>query len=372
MGDLEEPLLELHAACEIGPFWKAARRLLENALPIHFACLYLRPSSLTPSAIFRDGAPFRTNAEFQRFHEINPIPSFFDAHLQAVAVRLSDIVPEAELMRSEFYQTFLARGDDRYLACLNFRQQQTLLAMICLHRTRLHRDFSEIEMQLLELIYPHLKTALKRVLAWHREHTERFLLGALVSHLPLATVLLDWDLSVLFCNGAARELAVVWNLGSERARSLKIREHFSLPGEIQAECQTLKSNWIPSQSRRQVSSPNHTSVIHHPNMPELRLIVSLLDLAPSRLSMPAFMLRFEDRRNFAELDLSAAPSPLCQLGRLSHREQEVAQLVCSGHTNKEIATMLGKSVLTVKKQLQFVYEKLRVSSRTKLINLLRD
>ena len=370
LSDLDEPLLELHAAREIGPFWTAARRLLESALPIHFTCLYLRPSSLTPSAIFRDGAPFRNQAEFQRFQELNPMPSFFDAHPQAVALRLSDILPETELVRSEFYRKHLALEDDRFLACLCFRQQQTVQALIGLHRARQHTDFSEIEMQLLEVIYPHLDTALERVLAWHRERTERLLLRALVSQLPLATVLLDWDLSILFCNESAREMAAIWNLGPRRARSISSHECFDLPDVVCKKCQTLKSQWMPCLSPSAAGPSSHEATESCRHVPELQVTVRLVDPTRGSLSMPAFMVTFEDNRQFADLDTRAATA-LFALGRLSHREQEVAQLVCAGHSNKEVAAVLGKSVLTVKKQLHSIYRKLQVSSRTKLVNLLR-
>ena len=59
------------------------------------------------------------------------------------------------------------------------------------------------------------------------------------------------------------------------------------------------------------------------------------------------------------------------MARLSPRERDVARLVGQGCSNDEIASQLGKSVLTVKKQLRSVYEKLDLSGRGRLIALLR-
>src|SRR5208282_5123444 len=57
---------------------------------------------------------------------------------------------------------------------------------------------------------------------------------------------------------------------------------------------------------------------------------------------------------------------------LSRSEQRVAWLAGQGHRNAEIARRLNKSTLTVKKQLQSVYEKLEVAGRSRRIALLRS
>ena len=64
-------------------------------------------------------------------------------------------------------------------------------------------------------------------------------------------------------------------------------------------------------------------------------------------------------------------SPLSDaLSTLSPAEISVAQLVCKGYANKEIARALGKNEGTVKNQLSTVLNKLGVPSRTRLIVLL--
>ena len=59
------------------------------------------------------------------------------------------------------------------------------------------------------------------------------------------------------------------------------------------------------------------------------------------------------------------------LHQLSPSERELAQLVCAGLTNKEIAVQLRKTEGSVKVQLSGVFQKLRVNSRAKLIVALR-
>jgi DNA-binding CsgD family transcriptional regulator len=370
LSGLEEPLLELHAAREIGAFWKAARRLLKGVIPFRFTCFYLQPSSLTPSAVFRDGTPYRTQAEFEHFQNLNPLPSFFEVHPEIVAVRLSDVLPEAELLQSEFYRNHLAQEDDRYLACLCFRRRQSVQALIGLHRACLDRDFSEIEMQLLEMIYPHLDTALNRVLEWRREHRERCLLEGLVSQLPMATVLLDWELSVLFCNEFAKEKAAIWNHGSRCARSIGSRQCLAVPDEVYEQCRILKRQWAPCHARSQRGPSNPGVTVVCRRMPLLRVALRLIDPPPNTLCMPTFMLIFEDWRHSGHPVTPMALSAVSPLVRLSHCEKEVARLVCAGQSNREIADALGKSILTVKKQLHTIYQKLEIPNRAKLVTML--
>lgn len=59
------------------------------------------------------------------------------------------------------------------------------------------------------------------------------------------------------------------------------------------------------------------------------------------------------------------------LAKLTLREREVALLVRDGLGNEEIATRLHKSVGTIKNQLQSIFAKLGITSRAKLISLLR-
>jgi DNA-binding CsgD family transcriptional regulator len=87
--------------------------------------------------------------------------------------------------------------------------------------------------------------------------------------------------------------------------------------------------------------------------------------------MPFFVVVFEHSLGLPNLILSDA-GKLSRLARLSVREREVASLVCRGESNKEVAARLGKSVLTVKTQLQSIYEKLGRVGRGRLISLLQE
>ncbi|MGL5001520.1 MAG: response regulator transcription factor, partial [Casimicrobium sp.] len=59
--------------------------------------------------------------------------------------------------------------------------------------------------------------------------------------------------------------------------------------------------------------------------------------------------------------------PAVALNALTATEMHLAMLVAYGHSNKELARMLGKSALTVRNQLSSVFDKLAVRNRVELV-----
>jgi len=59
-------------------------------------------------------------------------------------------------------------------------------------------------------------------------------------------------------------------------------------------------------------------------------------------------------------------------GRLSAREQQVAELLAIGHTNAEVASILHLSVRTIEHHRSNVFDKLGVRSRAGLVRTMRE
>ena len=60
------------------------------------------------------------------------------------------------------------------------------------------------------------------------------------------------------------------------------------------------------------------------------------------------------------------------IGPLTTREQQIVRLVVQGHSNKQVARMLGIAPQTVKNHLYSIMKKLKVESRTELVMLVLD
>ena len=61
--------------------------------------------------------------------------------------------------------------------------------------------------------------------------------------------------------------------------------------------------------------------------------------------------------------------PLGPIDQLSNREKQIVELICKGLSFKEVAKKLGLAPSTVSNHLYRVYDKLAISSRTELAQL---
>ncbi len=68
----------------------------------------------------------------------------------------------------------------------------------------------------------------------------------------------------------------------------------------------------------------------------------------------------------------AAVGSVAAPGLLTRREREIAELVASGLSNREIATRLFISKRTVDAHVEHIFSKLEISSRVQLTVLLQD
>jgi DNA-binding CsgD family transcriptional regulator len=266
----------------------------------------------------------------------------------------------------------MAPRHERFSAVLAFWHRASLRALIGLTRSENDRDFSPAERRTLLWLHRHIGEALDRVRKLHRERSAHGVLKAVLARLPLPLVALDWDLDVLYHNRAANESAALWIHGQTSARCLKPMRCFEIPPDIAALCTVHKAAWSRFGKRTGNSAKTTNVVIAHPSLPGFRGSVRLMHLDPAGLGMPVFIVLFEHAPGRVTNLPPAGKRELSQIARLSVREREVAALVCRGESNKEIAAHLGKSVLTVKTQLQSVYKKLRQVGRGRLISLLME
>lgn len=366
-----QALLDLHAAKTLKQFWRSAQRLLHSALP--GATLWFAPTQdwMPPGATFRAETALKTDSQFQRFLERHPLKAFLLANPQNHLATFSDVMTDAQLLRSKFYREFMAPQHERFSVVLALWHGTSLRALIGLNRLQNDHDFSRTELGTLGSLRGHLGAALNGVLELQRERSARGALEFVLAPLPLPIVVLDWELDVLYHNHAANESTVLWTRRQADARSLKQASRFEVPAHVGALCRELKAVWIRSGQRTRHSPGSTRVAIAHPTVPGFQVSVRLVHPDPFGLRMPFFVVVFEHAHGLPNLTLADA-GKFSRLAQLSVREREVASLVCRGESNKEVAARLGKSVLTVKTQLQSIYGKLGRVGRGRLSSLLQE
>ena len=361
---LERTLLSLHAAMNVGSFWKAIQQLLAAAIPNRLIGLMLQPNPILPM-IARWTLPMRDG-----FFTAEPLKSYIAAQPRQRFVRISDLFSNrSSLMKSAFYRRYMAPQKCAYGVCLFFWKNQRLICVIAIMRTATQGDFSPAEMNLLQQLYPQFLTALRRLRLLEREHSLRMDLEDFLSRLPMPTILLRWNLKPIYQNRAARDFCALWEKGPEDAQLMNATS--PIPSEILDRCRLLKQQWAHAQRPIAPLTGFKEERVRHPRSPHLRATIHLKQLSSCGVAQPHFLIECEDLRSSTAAHNGPTSAHLPHLVRLTRREQEVARLVCEGRSNQEIADDACLSLQMVKKHLHAVFRKLEVPSRSRLITLMR-
>src|SRR5216117_1870655 len=361
---LEKTLLGLHAATNLGSFWKAMQQVLSAAMPNGLVGLMLQPNPILPM-IARWTSPMRDG-----FFTAEPLKSYSAVEARHRFVRISEFFSNrSSLIKSAFYRRYMAPQRCAHGVCLFFWKDQRLICVIAIMRTAAQGDLSPAEMNLLRQLYPQFLTALCRLRSLEREHSLRMDLEEFLSRLPLPTILLRWNLKPIYQNRAARDFCAVWEKGPEEAQLTKATS--PIPSEILDRCHLLKQQWTRARRTNARQTAFKEERVHHPRSPHLRATLHLRQLSSAGVARPHFLIECEDLRRQAAPRSGPSSSRLPQLVRLTSREQEVARLVCEGRSNQEIADDACLSLPMVKKHLHSVFRKLEVPSRSRLMTLMR-
>ena len=358
---LEKPLLHLHGATDIDSFWTAVQQVIEAALPSCFIGLTLQHTPILPRIVRwtrkMPGGVF----------PIAAIEKYFAAHPRRKLVLASDVFPdERRLKRSLFYRSYMAPVNGRYAIGLFFWNAGRLLGVIVIMRSAKQGPTSRSEMKRVRELYTQFQTALGRLRSSEREHTVRTALEQFMRRVPLPTILLRWNLRLVYRNQSASDFCSVWQRGPERARLIKSAA--PLPPEILDRCRMLKKRWEQLNPLSFPTSGFKDELVHHPKRRHLRATITLKQISSAGVARPHFLVEFENLRG---ADVKHEVGTLSHLVQLTRREQQLARLVCDGRSNQEIADESGLSLETVKKHLHSVFRKLEVSSRSRLMALMR-
>jgi DNA-binding CsgD family transcriptional regulator len=301
------------------------------------------------------------------FFTAEPLKSYIAGQPRQKFVPISDLFSNrGSLMKSAFYRRYMAPQKCAHGVSLFFWKDHRLICVIAMMRTATQGDLSPAEMKLLQQLYPQFFTALCRLRSLEREHSLRMDLEEFLSRLPLPTILLRWNLKPIYQNRAARDFCAVWEKGSKQAKVTNAAS--PIPSEILERCRLLKQQCADAQRPNTPETGFEEGQVRHPRRPHLRATLRLKQLSSVGVALPHFLIECEDLRRRRAGPMS---SRLPHIVRLTRREQEVARLVCEGRSNQEIADDARLSLPMVKKHLHAIFRKLEVTSRSRLMALMR-
>src|SRR5438132_10456120 len=234
---------------------------------------------------------------------IGLIEKYFSANPHRKIVFISDLFSnERCFRRSLFYRGCLAPVNGHCAIALFFWDAGRLLAVIIVVRSAQQGELSPPEMRLIRQLHTQFQTALGRLRSLEREHAVRVAFEQFMRRVPLPTVLLRWNLRLVYRNQAASEFCAVWQRGSpgaRRARFMKINP--PLPPEILDQCRDLKNRWKQLRPPGLVPANLRDETVRHPKRRDLRATISLKQVGSAAVARPHFLIEFENLRGSAVL-----------------------------------------------------------------------
>lgn len=282
-------------------------------------------SAVGPAAGFPDA-----NEIFRQYMPEHPLIDHYGRTADSQALMLSDFLSQRQFHRLGLYHEFYRRLEVEYQMAVTLPVRAPVVIGLTVNRSR--PAFSERERLLLNLLRPHLVQA----------H------GNAKVFTQMWKALRELDRGIVTLTSQGRVLLL-----TEQARQW-LEEYFA-----QSFCQ---GDRLPEDLQRwvthQLSFLAQDSEVPPPRVP---LVV---DRGGKRLIVRLMSERWEDQHLLVlEEEAGCSPRSLELLG-LTRREVEVLFWVIQGKTNKEIATILGRSFRTVRVHLEHVFQQLGVETRT--------
>jgi DNA-binding CsgD family transcriptional regulator len=272
---------------------------------------------------------------FTRHMPEHPLIAHYARTADGRTLKISDFLSAQRFHRLGLYSEFFRQMRIEHQIAFVLPAPPPLVVGVALNRRR--PDFSERDRLVLNLLRPHLIQAYRNAEAVTRLQQEVTLVERGIAELGGAIVLLHSD-------GRVREMTPL-------ARQWLSR-YFQHPSPRGNGLPEALVRWVKQQERLLADQDDVPS-------PQQSLVVTR---DPRRLI--ARLLVSSDRKLLL-MEEQGVPEPhgLEALG-LTRREAEVLAWVSQGKTNAEVAIILGTRRRTVSKQLEHIYQKLGVETRT--------
>lgn len=377
----QRAVLGLHRALDFAELWTALQRVFETVVPhdtLVMSVNYLdwrreattrRLTSANSRVVDDENAAKLVAGEGRNFFQ-----PFLEQNSGIPCYRHTEIMPGQpdKIPDTRYYQRYMTPLGWRYSAHLLFWRDGNVETSFALRRRPDQGDFTELEMEALRTLHPQIAVAFERVRLFEGERRRRRLLENFYRAKPEAVLFLDWDLSLLYASQEGLALCAGWNFGPEQARLYTAQAVFAVPPEIHDACNTLKPRWERQLEAGHDFDPPPLTFTANAQNSGYSATVTLRREGSGSLTKPLFVIRLRSP------EAAALPAPAHAdaaherlRGGLTPAERELADLVCTGLSNKEIAAKLKRSEGSVKVQLSGVFQKLRVNSRAKMMVALR-
>lgn len=361
--DFSERFFALNCALDWEKLWQASLGLINAALP-HHSCSLLIGIKDQLAADSRHSVAAGDHFNYSAAGRLVVSGPFLARHPGIKLYTYSDMLRTDALAPHRRLEKEVVLSGWSQFVHLVFWDRRQPDALLSIRRTADQGDFTDEERSFLADLHATIEAGLHRLRQLHQERRRHAIVQEFMANLPLPVLVLDENLTLTFSTQEGYELCSLWNNGASRARLLNARGCFRVPRAVAAACRTLQAGGGDAES----TSPEIQ--IAHPGLPGLQAHVALRKRHLSPWTSSDFIVTFSRKGAGGSASGDARPDRLESLNSLTAGERQVALLVAEGQRNQEIAVRLGKSVRTVEFQLNAIYKKLGLRSRTELTRLL--
>ncbi len=355
--------------------WQSALPLLREVLDAQVVSLVLRPPSdddrgailncVRPEShvqrgqgLLADPSDWEASAYRDQFFALDP---FINLPLDEV-VALEDILPDAELVASDYYQHYLQPIDLFRILGVDTREPGGMLARLRISRRRSEQRFGPQERALLEKITPHLRRAIEVYARLKRMTSERDVYSGAVDQLSVATIILDEQGRMLNTNALAKALLEEGNGLCLHGRQLHIDGR-----DINRELQQALDTIIKAQQAGTTAIVRALRVPRSAGRADLGLVIRPVPAAQGNegQSSPCAAVFISD----PDLRESASQQILGELFELTPAEANLAILLARGLSLAAVSETQQVSPHTARAQLKSIFAKTGVSRQAELVRL---
>jgi DNA-binding CsgD family transcriptional regulator len=373
-GEAYDRLVDLlyQGALEQQP-WQDALPALREALDSQVASLVLRPPSESDRGVILNsvrsagegtGRPladpndWEVTAYREQFFSLDP---FVNLPPDKV-IALADILPDKELMASDYYLHYLEPIGVFRILGVDTIEPGGMVGRLRFSRGRSEPAFATRDRQLLGRLAPHLRRALQIYARLQRTTSERDVYAGAVDGLSVATIILDEQARLLNSNAMASALLEEADGLSLRGRRLQIAAR-----ETNQALQQAVTSIIQAQQRGEPGVVRALRIRRSPGRSDLGLVVRPVPASGrgEGQASPCVAVFISD----PDLQESASRQTLGELFGLTPAEANLAILLARGLSLAEASGAQNISLHTARAQLKAIFAKTGVSRQAELVRL---
>ena len=278
------------------------------------------------------------------------------------AITLDELMPNGAFLRSALYLQFLKPLNIRHLLSRDVLRDEMLCALVTLERNADQEPFSARERELLELIAPHIRRAIRlREQYTQGSYLQGFFEEAMAK-LSIACVMLDGHGRVYSMNHFAQQLLARSEFLGVRGEVLRCAGGVDGKPLARAIDLALAAHRNRCRSQRGVGLQLESS----PGKGVLDIVVKPLisDRLLDSRDKPAAVVYINDCR---QPGIALDPAVLVGMYGFTNCESQLAALLARGTTLSDAALQLGVSINTVKTHLRGIYEKMGTNKQAQVV-----